>query len=69
MWGIAHEDEMQMPDVAPYTVKNAREQAIIGLAGNMQEMGNGKGFLKQCLLNPIIDPPTFTEGDIDYLYE
>lgn len=69
MWDVDHEDEMQMPDVAPYAVKSAKEQAIIGLAGNMQELGKGKDLVKQCLLNPIIDPPKFTEGDIDYLYE
>lgn len=70
MWDIAHEDETLMPDVAPYAAKTAREQGIIGLAGNLQEMGGGKEFLKGLLLSPISGrAPKFTEGEIDSLYE
>ena len=69
MWDIAHEDETQMPDVAPYAVKTERERGIIGLAGSLQEMGKGKELVKRLLLYLELAAVKFTEGEIDSLYE
>ncbi len=69
VWDIAHEDEMQMPDVPPYAVKTEREWGIIKLAGFLQEMGKEKEQVKRLLLYPEPGAVKFTEGEIDSVYD
>ena len=81
-WQIAQEDDMQMPEVAPYATKNQKEESITLMALAVSQMqgiddgwkrkGQEKEVVKHFLLNLAPDAGAkveFTEQDIDFCYD
>ena len=82
LWDLPQEDDMQMPEVAPYVTRDQKDESITlmalavsqlqGIDDAWKEKGQGKEVVKDVLLN--IAPAAgatveFTEQDIDSCYE